>query len=74
MQLGTEATGISVFFMLHMAAAIPNATLAHVSLFLLLEHQLLQEPLKIENGQMVIPNKPGLGADLDLDAVERYRV
>jgi len=74
MQLGTEATGISVLFMLHMAAAIPNATLAHVSLFLLLEHQLLQEPLKIENGQMIIPNKPGLGADLDLDAVERYRV
>ena len=39
-----------------------------------LHHQLLQEPLKIENGQMIIPNKPGLGADLDLDAVERYRV
>ena len=74
MQLGTEATGISVLFMLHMAAAIPNATLAHVSLFLLLEHQLLQEPLKIENGQVIIPDKPGLGADLDLDAVERYRI
>ncbi len=71
MQLGNEATGISSLFMLHLAAAIPNATLGHVSLFILLEHDLLQESLKVREGQVKIPEKPGLGADLDLDAVDR---
>ncbi len=74
MQLGTEATGVSLLFMMHLAAAIPNATLGHVSLVPLLEHDLLQEPLKVEDSYVKIPEKPGLGADLALDAVERYRV
>ncbi len=67
-------TGVSAVFMVHLAAALPNASLSHVSLYILLEHSLLAEPLIIRDGQATVPDKPGLGIALDMDAVERYRV
>src|SRR3954449_1820600 len=61
---------------LHYAAAIPNA--------LMLEwdqnpnavrDELLKEPLKLESdGTVRLPERPGLGIELDRAAVERYRV
>ena len=67
-------TGLSAIFMIHLAAAIPNATLGHVSLFRLLEHSLLREPIKVHEGQASVPDLPGIGVELDMDAVENYRV
>ena len=72
MQMGF--TGVSAMFMIHLAAAIPNASLGHVSLYMLLDHSLLAEPLVVREGRAKVPEKPGLGATLDMDAVERYRV
>jgi L-alanine-DL-glutamate epimerase-like enolase superfamily enzyme len=72
MQMGF--TGISAVFMVHLASAIPNATLGHVSLYMLLEHSLLAEPLTVADGYAKVPEKPGLGVAIDMDAVERYRV
>ena len=61
---------------LHFAAAIPNA--------LVLEwdqnpnglrDELLKEPLRLESdGTIKLPERPGLGIELDRGAVERYRV
>jgi L-alanine-DL-glutamate epimerase-like enolase superfamily enzyme len=61
---------------LHYAAAIPNA--------LMLEwdqnpnglrDELLKEPLRLESdGTVRLPERPGLGIELDRAAVERYRV
>ncbi|MYE88808.1 hypothetical protein F4X33_07435 [Candidatus Poribacteria bacterium] len=67
-------TGVSAVFMVHLAAALPNALLSHVSLYILLEHSLLAEPLIIKDGLAKVPEGPGLGVGLDMDAVERYRV
>jgi len=67
-------TGISAIFMVHLAAAISNASMPHVSLYLLLEDDLLAEPLVVSNGHAKIPEKPGIGVELDEDAVERHRV
>ena len=67
-------TGVSAVFMVHLAAALPNTSLSHVSLYILLEHSLLAEPLIIKDGLAKVPKKPGLGVGLDMDAVERYRV
>jgi L-alanine-DL-glutamate epimerase-like enolase superfamily enzyme len=72
MQMGF--TGISAVFMVHLAATIPNASLGHVSLYMLLEHSLLAEPLVVKDGQAKVPERPGLGVALDMDAVERYRL
>jgi len=67
-------TGISAVFMVHLAAAISNASMSHVSLYFLLEDDLLLEPLIVSNGHAKVPEKPGIGVELDEDAVERYRV
>ena len=74
LQLGAHDTDISSLFMTHLSAALPNATLSHVSLYFLMESRVLKEPLVVEDGHMAVPQSPGLGIELDLDAVERYRV
>jgi muconate cycloisomerase len=35
---------------------------------------LIQEPIVIADGHARVPEGPGLGVELDEDAVERYRV
>ena len=60
--------------MIHLAASIKNASLSHVSLYFLLEDDLLAEPLIVSNGHVKAPEKPGIGVELNDDAVERYRV
>ena len=35
---------------------------------------LIVDPLVIENGYVRVPEGPGLGVELDEDALERYRV
>jgi L-alanine-DL-glutamate epimerase-like enolase superfamily enzyme len=74
MQLGGDGTDISTLFMLHLAASIPNATLGHVSMQHLQEDHLLKEPLVVQDGQVAIPQTPGLGGNLNMDVVDRYRV
>lgn len=66
--------GIFDAFRLHASAAAPNCTLGsdlcgnfvHV-------HSLLKEPL-VQDGYAVVPDRPGLGVELDEEAVARYRV
>ncbi len=68
------SSDITALFMLHLAAATPNATRAHVTTSHLHEQSLLQEPLVVNDGEVTIPERPGLGASLNMDVVERYRV
>lgn len=35
---------------------------------------VLAEPYAVENGHLVIPDRPGIGLDWDPDAVEKYRI
>ena len=80
MQMGF--TGISAGFMVHLASVIPNASLAHVSLFQLLEHSLLLEPLRTllleplrtAEGKAKVPEKLGIGIKIDMDAIDKYQV
>ena len=37
------------------------------------EDDLIVEPIRIENGAAIVPDKPGLGIELDREALERYR-
>ena len=73
MQLGGDGTDISTFFMLHLAAAIPNATKGHVSMQHLQEGLLLNAPIVVQDGEVKIPTTPGLGGTLNMDVVEKYR-
>jgi L-alanine-DL-glutamate epimerase-like enolase superfamily enzyme len=70
----STSTDVTALFMLHLAAASPNATRAHVTTSLLHEQPLLQEPLIVTDGYVTIPERPGLGATLNMDMIERFRV
>jgi L-rhamnonate dehydratase len=67
-------TGVVAAFTVHLAAAIPNATLSHISMHSLLERDLLKEPLVVEAGYVNVSERIGLGVEVDMDVVERYRV
>lgn len=38
----------------------------------LLADEILKEPLKIENGDLIVPKKPGLGVEVDERVIEKY--
>ncbi|SDK55520.1 mandelate racemase/muconate lactonizing enzyme family protein [Natronorubrum texcoconense] len=57
------------------AAAIPNSLAVEYHSYQLdWWEDLVEEDNLIENGRMAVPEKPGLGLTLDLDAVEEYMV
>ena len=67
--MGPVATAVNV----HFAVSTPN--------FLILEYSpddvgkrrdLLVEPLKVTNGYIDVPQAPGFGIELNLDAIEQY--
>ena len=39
-----------------------------------LRTKLLKTPLTLDAGHILLPEGPGLGIELDWDAVERYRI
>jgi D-galactarolactone cycloisomerase len=39
-----------------------------------LRTRLLKTPLRLEAGYVLLPDGPGLGIELDRDAIARYRV
>ena len=66
--------GLFDAFRMHAAAAAPNCTLgSDLCGNFVHEHSLLAEPL-VQDGYAVVSDKPGLGVELDEEAVERYRV
>ncbi|MBO9451065.1 muconate cycloisomerase [Tropicibacter sp. R16_0] len=60
----------------HMIAATPEITLGcefyQASYFL--TEDILETPFQVENGQVVVPDTPGLGARPDLDKMKRFAV
>lgn len=63
---------ISLAMMTHVAAAAPGAITAIDTHWIWQDGQhLTRHPFKIENGALALPDRPGLGVELDLDAVER---
>jgi muconate cycloisomerase len=60
---------------LHACAAARNCTLrSDVFGHLVREDDLIAEPIEIAGGRVRVPQKPGLGVDLDLDALQKYRL
>jgi muconate cycloisomerase len=65
--------GVRDMSSVHAAAAagcgLPSDIIGH----LLREDDLLVEPIRFEEGDLVVPDAPGLGIELDREALERYR-
>jgi L-alanine-DL-glutamate epimerase-like enolase superfamily enzyme len=56
--------------LVHMVAACPNGLTVEYMPWMV---ALYQETPKIENGQMVLSQKPGLGLTFDEAAIKRFR-
>jgi L-alanine-DL-glutamate epimerase-like enolase superfamily enzyme len=39
-----------------------------------LRFRLVKEPLRVERGEVCVPTAPGIGVELDEDALRRYSV
>ena len=63
---------ISLAMVTHVAAAAPGAITAVDTHWIWQDGQHLTcNPFQIEDGLIAVPERPGLGVDLDLDAIER---
>jgi muconate cycloisomerase len=60
---------------IHKTASVPNATLpSDIFGRLIREHDLLQQPLRFEQGWVQVPEGPGLGVELAEEALAHYRL
>jgi L-Ala-D/L-Glu epimerase len=69
----TIEAGIGLAAELHLAAASPVVTLeCGLATLPLLVDDLLVEELFVRNGFLAVPTSPGLGVELDRQALDRY--
>lgn len=71
------STSIATASVLHMAAAWPGELLEGpfaVGVSGALAEDIVEAPLRVDNGTLRIPDQPGLGVALDEDAVRRLRI
>jgi glucarate dehydratase len=63
---------ISLAMMAHAAAAAPGRVTAIDTHWIWQEGQrVTREPLRIVNGRLAVPDRPGLGVELDMAALDR---
>lgn len=71
-------TGIGIAATAHMAAAIPHCPFIEYQPAELCESilrkELTPDPLVMKNGKLFLPDKPGLGIELNWDAMKKFTV
>lgn len=67
-------TGVTASWSLHFGAALTHARWPAVNCHQLYTHSMVVPDIHVENGCARVPDAPGLGVDLDMDAVERFRL
>ena len=66
-------TGITAAYSLHFGAVCSHATWPAVNCHQLYKHDLLKESIEVKEGFAAIPQKPGIGVELDREAIEKYK-
>lgn len=66
-------TGITATFALHLAAVLSHARWPSVNCHQLYTHQMVTPAIQVFNGTAAVPEAPGLGVELDAEAVEQFR-
>ena len=67
-------TTITATFSLHLAAVLGQAVWPAVNCHQLYTRALVRQPMRVKEGTAAVPEGPGLGIDLDDEAVERLRI
>ncbi len=72
--LHNQPLGIASAMQMHVAAARHHALGHAIELFghVMMEDDLIVEPLDYSGGTVTVPSKPGFGVELDEDALARY--
>jgi len=69
----TWGDAVALAASIHLSAIIPECTVMELDCtYNPLRTQLLRQPLEVEKGFMIPPDKPGLGIELDTDALGRF--
>ena len=67
--------GITTTYVTHLAATMPNATMPSITLSCLRANDLVKPSMiELDNGYATVPDAPGLGVELDEDALENCRI
>ena len=66
--------GLTTTWASHLGAALTHATWPAITCLNLYSHHLLKQPIQVVDGCQQVPNAPGLGVEVDEDAIEKYRV
>lgn len=66
-------TGITTAFTAHLGAVLPAAQWPAITCLNTYRDDLIREPLEIRRGHMRVPETPGLGIEVDEEALERLR-
>ena len=66
--------GLTTTWAAHLGAVLTNATWPTITCINLYSNQLLKKNIEIVGGYHRVPDKPGLGVDVDERAIERFRV
>ena len=74
LQTAANSLGVRAAFSVHLNAVIKNATMPDDTLHFLRENDLVGGMLDVQNGFIEVPERPGLGIELDEKAVARYRI
>lgn len=64
--------GLTTAFALHLGSVLSHAQLPYITCFELFEHDLLTEPIDIVDGYAAVPQGPGLGVEVDEQALRKY--
>jgi len=67
-------SGVTTAMTLHLGAVLSHCQWPAITCHELFEHSLLRERIPVVAGHAQAPEAPGLGLEIDEDAVERYRV
>lgn len=67
-------TGLTTTMMLHLSAVLTHAQWPAITCHELYDHSLLTERIEVVGGFAPVPDAPGLGVEIDEDALETYRV
>lgn len=66
--------GLMTTWAAHLGAVLTHATWPTITCVNLFSHQLLTKPIEVLGGYQQVPDGPGLGVEVDEEAVERFRV
>ena len=67
-------TGITTAFMLHLGATLTHAVWPAVTCLNIYQSSLIRQGFDVYHGYASVPERPGLGFDLDEQAVAKFRV